>query len=238
MKQLLIILSIFLFSFTSQAQKASLNTFVNHANTFFGKHVKDGLVDYKGIKQNPKELNNMLGELKHIKLEDLSKSEKLALYVNAYNLFVIKNLVNYMPIKSPLDQKGFFKNDRFFISNKSYTLDELENKIIRPTYNDARIHFVLVCGAKGCPPLTSKAYYPETIDKQLDKQTKLALDDPNYTQVENSSIKLTQIFNWYKVDFGNSDQGIINFINEYKSKPVKTSSSIEYYTYNWEINIQ
>jgi hypothetical protein len=52
------------------------------------------------------------------------------------------------------------------------TLDHLENKIIRAEYSEPRIHFALVCAAKGCPQLRAEPYVSPRLDSQLDDQAK------------------------------------------------------------------
>lgn len=215
---------------------ANSNQFFSKADVFFKQYVKSGLVNYQGIKNSPQQLNQLVQLMAEVKTDKLDKNTFLAFYINAYNVAVIKNVITHYPLKSPLDVKGFFKETKFKIGGKEVTLDQIENQIIRPKYKDARVHFALVCGAKGCPPLISQAYTPSNVQSLLTRQTKLALDNPSFTKVKGNSVQLTEIFNWYKQDFGNSNNEIIEFINKFKTNKLKPNTSISHYTYNWELN--
>lgn len=215
---------------------ATKEQFFSKSNSFFKLHVKNGLIDYKKIKSNPGELNALIELMGSTDITKEDKNTQLAFYINAYNLSVVQNVIKNYPLKSPLDIKGFFKTTTFKISGKNMTLDYLENQLIRPDFKDPRIHFALVCGAKGCPPIINEAYLPSNVQSILTRQTKSALDNSSYTKVSGSKVELTEIFNWYKQDFGNNDSEVIAFINKYKSKKLASSTTIGYYTYNWELN--
>ena len=116
------------------------------------------------------------------------------------------------------------------------TLNDLENKIVRPTYKDARFHFVLVCGALGCPPIIAEAYTPENVNALLDKQTTVALNDPSFIKVTGKKVALSEILKWYRDDFGNSDAQIIDYINRFRTEPLASDSELSYYSYNWKTN--
>lgn len=228
-----LLLSIFI---SSSSSAGNLDNFFSKANHFFEQHVSNGLVDYDAIKKDGKELQALIEDIANTKIETLSENELKAYYINSYNLFVIKNIINYYPINSPIDQKDFFDNDTFMMAQKKVTLNDLENKIIRPKYKDARFHFVLVCGALGCPPIISRAYTPENVEELLNMQTMAALNNPNFTKVENGRIQLSEILKWYREDFGKSDAEIITFINRFRKVKIAESSSISYYTYDWKTN--
>lgn len=214
----------------------NLKDFFSKANHFFEQHVANGLVDYKAIQSDGNALQVLLDEIAATKPDQLSKNELKAFYINSYNLFVIKNILNYYPIASPLDKESFFNGDTFTMGGKKITLNDLENNIIRPTYKDARFHFVLVCGALGCPPIIEQAYTPENVDALLTKQTTIALNDPNFTKVSGKDVALSEILKWYRSDFGDSDTEIINYINRFRKEKIASDSKLSYYPYNWKTN--
>jgi len=116
---------------------------------------------------------------------------------------------------------GFFDGRKVTVAGEQLTLTNMEKKHLLKPYNDARLHFVLVCGALGCPPITNFAYRPALLDQQLDQQTKLALNDPTFLKVNGSKTQLSQIFKWYVNDFGGNKGAIIDFINQYKTTFLK-----------------
>lgn len=228
-----LLLSIFI---SGSLSAGNLDNFFSKANDFFGQHVNRGLVDYAAIKEDGQQLKALLEDIAQTKTDQLSENELKAFYINSYNLFVIKNILQYYPISSPLDEAGFFDSNTFIMAGKKITLNELENKIIRPTYKDARFHFVLVCGALGCPPIISQAYTAGNVEELLNRQTTAALNNADFTRVKKGSLELSEILKWYRDDFGKSDADIIAYINQFRKTKIAKDSKLSYYTYNWKTN--
>ena len=211
-------------------------SFTDQADKFLAKHVSNGLISYQSIHSNPEDLNDLVEMIQTKDLTTWSQKEKLAFYINAYNILVIKNVIDHYPVSSPLKVKGFFKSTKFSVAGEQLTLDELENKKVRPL-SDARFHFALVCAAKGCPPIIPNAYRADNLDAQLDRQTTRAVNDPEFTKIgSNGSVQLSQIFNWYKADFIQNDNSLIDYLNLYRNDPLDTSSKVSFYEYDWRLN--
>ncbi len=214
------------------------NSFFKKADSFFQKNIKNGLVDYREIHIAPSELDTLILEINNFDISVFSDNEKLAFYINCYNLHVIKKVIEHYPISSPMDIPNFFESDIILISGKKMSLNKLENNIIRPQFNDARIHFALVCGALGCPPLMSGAYFPKNVQALLAERTRMALQNSSFLQYKEGKLILSQIFNWYKVDFGENSSSIIQFINQHSQKKLPTNLQISYNNYDWSLNTQ
>lgn len=211
-----------------------LSEFFTLSNTFIGTYVAGGKVDYQAIKTNRNQLDALTTMIQQADLAEASKDTKTAFYINAYNLLVIQNVVDHMPITSPLDVKGFFDAIKFSIAGETLTLNEIENKKLRP---DPRVHFVLVCAAKGCPKMLNEAYMPDKVQAQLNAQTKKALNDPDFIRIDpaNKKVFISQIFDWYKDDFLKSNASIREYVNRYRSE-IPADYVMDFYTYNWELN--
>lgn len=216
----------------------SKNNFFNSSNELFQKHVVNGRVDYKSLKGDGK-LESLITEISNTDASKLSPLEKKAFYINAYNLLVINAIAKDYPINSPMDITGFFDGVKHKIAGEKKTLDEVENKILRPTYDDSRFHFVLVCGAVGCPPIINKAYFPETLDKQMEKQARLAINN-NFINVDvaNKTVEVSEIMKWYKEDFTSKSQTEIDYINKYRTVKIPEDFKLRYSKYNWALNEQ
>ena len=176
--------------------------FFDKADAVFSTYVKEGKVDYKALKANPGKLNTALKAATAFSPKVQNAAEYQAFWVNAYNLAVLKGVVDKYPIKSPLDVGGFFDKMTYDLGGTSITLNDLENKKLRAEFpNEARFHFVLVCAGLGCPPLINKAYRPDTIEAQMKQQTSLALNNPNFIKPQGKKVLVSEIFKWYQVDF-------------------------------------
>jgi hypothetical protein len=237
MKKIIIIITVFLGSISVKAQ--DLNTFFNKADSFFKTNVSNGKVAYSDIQNNQKELNTILKIAERISISKDDKSNYQAFWINAYNLAVIKGIVDNYPTNSPLDNAGFFDKTTYSLAGKNITLNDIEHKLLRAQFNDARFHFVLVCGAVGCPPLINEAYLPSILNSQLEKQTKIALNG-SFLRVNNKKkrIQASQIMEWYKGDFTMNGESEIDFINRYRVEKLDGKYKLSYFPYDWKLNNQ
>ncbi len=237
MKKQFIIIIIALISFEGFSQ--DLNTFLSKADAFFKANVSNGKVAYSNIHDNQEELNSILKIAEGISISKDDASNYQAFWINAYNLSVIKGIVDNYPTNSPLDNKGFFDKTTYSLAGKNITLNDIEHTLLRAQFNDARFHFVLVCGAVGCPPLINDAYLPNTLNKQLEEQTKKAINS-SFLKVNTKKkrVEASQIMEWYKADFTMNGETEIDFINKYRTEKLDNKFKLSYFPYDWTINTQ
>lgn len=216
----------------------SIDTFIKKTDTFLKENVNKNKVNYESIKKNDTDLNALVKIIAKFDLTNENEQNKKAFFINAYNILIINAIVAKYPVKSPLDIHGIFDKTKHEIANTTFTLNDIENKMLREKYNDLRIHFVLVCGANGCPPITNFAYTPENLDKQLDKQTRLAINNPNFIQINSKQkkVEVSQIFEWYSKDFISKNSNLIDFLNQYLYKPIDNTYKLSFYGYDWTLN--
>ncbi|NAS12783.1 DUF547 domain-containing protein [Poritiphilus flavus] len=237
MKNLVFVFAIMISGLMTSVQAQGTSEFFTKADSFFKTYVKDGRVAYKDIKAKPAELDELLRMAQGISVSENDAANYQAFWINSYNLLVIKGIVDNYPVKSPLDIGGFFDKKKYEIGGTSTTLNDLENKLLRARFpKEPRFHFVLVCAGLGCPPIISQAYLPNTLDDQLQTQTKKALNDPNFIRVNKNKVKISQIFEWYNEDFVQDGQDLVSFINKYKEDKLPEKAKVSYYTYDWTLN--
>lgn len=209
----------------------------NHDNfdAILRKHVaSNGDVNYAGIKADQAALNNYLGELEAADVSTMSRKEKLAYWINAYNAYTIKLITDNYPLGSITDLEGGKPWDKKWIklNGKTLSLNNIENDIIRPQFNEPRIHFAVNCAAKSCPPLLNRAWTAKNLEANFEKQTKAFVNSSSFNQIGGSSATVSKIFEWYAVDFGD----LITFLNKYSSTKLDAGATISYKDYNWSLN--
>ncbi len=209
--------------------------FFNKVDALLKDRVSNGLVDYKALKSDQR-LPDLIKTISTADLSGANAKTIQAFYINAYNLYVISNVVANYPTTSVLNDKGFFDTNKITVANSKLTLNDLEKVKLLGKYKDSRYHFVLVCGAVGCPPITNFAYTPAKLESQLEKQTKLALNDRGFIKINGGEAQLSEIFKWYAKDFGSSDANVIKFINKYRTQVITSSAKVTYYNYDWSLN--
>jgi len=212
----------------------SQNDFIIKSNTFYNKVIQDGFVNYKWIKENPATLNELVQLIEKEALNDGFENQ-LDFLLNSYNILVIEQIIQNYPLSSPLDVSGFYDKTKFNIGGNSWTLDQLENEVIRPNFNDARVHFSLVCGALGCPRIFNLADHSTSLDERLNKGAKAAMNNGWFVYQEESKLMVSEIFKWFEGDFGGKNN-IINYINLFSNTPYSSDLKIDYYSYDWKLN--
>ena len=230
------ILLSFLLSFSIQAQ--SLDKFFSSTDAFFSEYVSEGRVNYKKLKSNTSELDALLEMTNTISVSTSEAKQFQALWINIYNLNVIKGIVSHYPTKSPLDIAGFFDKTKYSVGGKKITLNDIEHKLLRANFKDPRFHFVLVCAGLGCPPIITEAYTPDKLENQLSRQTKLAINDSNFIRVDKKKkkVEISEIFKWYTEDFTTNGKSLLDYINQYRTTKISDKFKVSYYVYNWNLN--
>lgn len=220
------------FSFAQETSK-----FFDASDSFFKEHVSNGRVKYAEIKENPNDLQELLSLAKRIKVTTEDPETYKAFWINAYNIAVINGIVKQYPVKSPMDIEGFFDVKTHSLAQKSVTLDDIEKKLLFGNFpEEERFHFVLVCAAKGCPPIIAKAYRPETLEDQLQEQASKAMNSSDFIKVQKEKVLFSELMKWYEQDFISDDTNLIDYTNKYRKAPIPGNLKIDFYNYNWELN--
>ncbi len=265
----LLIGSLLLFSACSnQPNKEAPQPAVKNGITFDHKNWEEllhknvneyGYVDYNTMQQERGKLNSYLTSLGGAQPQTFSKDEQLAFWINAYNAFVIADVLDDVrgKFKSVHDiEAQFFKTKKHHIAGTDLTLDEIEKN--GRDLKDARVHFALVCASISCPKLQQTAYTGEKLDYQLATAAREFLGDARrgtrYDQTKNV-LYISPIFKWYAADFTNDNQMlarlkaeasgaalfdvIVNYVpNDVKTFLLEKKPSVDYFEYDWRLNEQ
>ncbi|XP_026767433.1 uncharacterized protein zgc:152951 isoform X1 [Pangasianodon hypophthalmus] len=228
-------------------------------------------VDYKAMSKSTcyERYCELAVYLQRVELLSLSHEERLAFFINVYNALVIHGYLRLGFPKNMWQRYRFFNYVSYLIGGEVFTLQDIENGVLRGnrkgiaqllkpfSKNDPRlqvalpeaeplIHFALNCGAKGCPPI--RAYTPKDIGSQLRTAAEafLEADDGCIVDSMKREVKLSQIFKWYKADFGDTDEKLLNWVlNHMRASQKKTSLKtllstgnvkVRYMPYDWSTN--
>ncbi|MBL4653936.1 MAG: DUF547 domain-containing protein [Flavobacteriales bacterium] len=235
-KELIITFTVFVLSLSSAF--AQINNFSAKADVFLSKYVSNGRVNYTVIKNNPTSLDELVELIATQNIKVINETERKAYLINVYNILVIYQIIEAYPISSPMDVPDFFDQNKFDIGGEKMTLNYLENEVIRATYKDPRLHFVLVCGAIGCPVLENFAYSPDKVEAQIEAQTKKAINNSEFVKIDkaNATVMLSEIFKWYAEDFRLESKTDIEYINKYREVVIPDSCKTRFYSYDWSLN--
>lgn len=202
-----------------------------------------GWVNYKGFVQDSTKLNKYLASLSKCPPSvEWKEEEKLAYWINVYNAFTVKLIVDHYPVASIKDiKKGIpfvnsvWEMDFFKIGGRDYNLSTVEHDILRKRFDEPHIHFAIVCASKSCPSLLNEAYEPEKLEEQLTAQTRNFIDDNSKNEIEVEQIRISSIFKWFKKDFTKNGT-IQEFIRPYSKRDFVSSAKVKYLDYDWSLN--
>lgn len=212
-------------------------------------HVTEGRVDYAAFAAS-RDFTGYLGALSAFDPTRLERDERLAFWINAYNAFTIE-LINRNQERRSIRKisrpwgVGFIR-----IGGRTLSLDDIEHEIIRKEFREPRIHFALVCAAKGCPPLRREAYTGALLERQLDDQAMTFLTrtpTKNRVDVARGTAWLSPIFRFrdYERDFGGSREAIGRFVAGYFRRAGLRAEAelleggrfaLKYTDYDWSLN--
>ena len=231
------ILVLFVALLTLSTVKAQTSVF----NALLQKHVtNNGIVDYKSFKTDEVKLEAYLTYLKKTNPESIwSINKQKAFWINAYNAYTIKLILENYPLKSIMNikQKGktAWKIPFAKVGDKTYTLDYIEHEILRKNLFDPRIHVGVNCASGSCPKLGNMAFTEQNIDAALEKLMKEFINDTSRNKLSKKKIQISSIFDWFKEDFSKKGS-VIDYLNQYSNIEIKSNAKIGYLKYDWSLN--
>ncbi|WP_075343845.1 DUF547 domain-containing protein [Tenacibaculum agarivorans] len=235
MRKLFITLSFLLITFTVQSQNnevfdALLKTYVT----------PDGKLDYKGLRKNKAVLDIYLNQLETtIPLKKWSSKKAKAFWMNAYNAYTIKLIIDSYPLKKLTDikikGKSAWKIPFAKVGNQTYSLDYIEHRILRRWHDDARIHVGINAGAISGPRFPNYAFTEKNIESKLEMLMKEFINDDTKNKISLTDVQVSKIFEWYQEDF-TLKTSLIDYINRYSNTKVNDNAKVSYLDYNWNLN--
>jgi len=207
------------------------------------KHVTEsGKVNYEGFIKDQIQFEEYLSQLSQSPPgTNWSDEEKIAYWINAYNAFTVKLIIDHYPLKSiknisdglpminsPWDIK-FFK-----IGKTDFDLNTIEHEILRKQFDEPRIHFAINCASFSCPVLRNEAFTADRLNEQLEDQATSFINNPDKNSINSSETKLSKIFSWFESDF-TKKESLIDFIKKY-APTINQENKIEHLEYLWNLN--
>ncbi|MCP3903675.1 MAG: DUF547 domain-containing protein [Planctomycetes bacterium] len=217
--------------------------------------VRDGLVDYAALRRDHADglaaYLDAVGRFGPETSPELFPTEpdRLAYYLNAYNAIMLRRWLDAdagAPGRAtpPTVNRAWFFLDSWRVDDDWVSLNALEQSIIRPTFDEPRVHFALVCGAVSCPPLLDEPFEGARLDEQLDGLGRRWLLEPDGLLVgDDGRVFVSRIFTWYAKDF-EATGGLAGVLDRYlpRDDPRREAidevraGRVEYLDYDWTIN--
>ncbi|MDF1798133.1 MAG: DUF547 domain-containing protein [Planctomycetota bacterium] len=237
------------------------------------RHVQDERVDYAGLERDRAQLDAYILRLEAVTpkaMQAWSEDERFAFWANTYNAVTLQLIVDHYrqpggktlgsitdisfeakdgerlnAWQQPLVALGAFHPDG---TGKDLTLDAIENRILRPTFGDERVHAAVNCASIGCPPLRAEAFLGKGLDAQLDDQMAAFLSGPrNAFDKAAKTVRLSRVFDWYGSDFVDAEAGtdLADWLVENgpasagataEDRAWIATAKLDYLEYDWALN--
>ncbi len=194
-----------------------------------------------------KRLKRYIADLSALDPKTFSKNEAFAYWANLYNALTVDLILEHYPIESIRDIKlsflafGPWKMKLVTVSGERLTLDDIEHGILRAGWDDPRVHYALNCASIGCPNLRVEAFTSNQLERQLDDAARDYINHPRGVRVdETGRLIVSSIYKWFREDFGDTDQDVINHFLVYADSPLanqlRSVRQISDYEYSWVLN--
>ncbi|MGQ3891777.1 DUF547 domain-containing protein [Legionella sp. CNM-4043-24] len=207
------------------------------------------LIDYSDLKKADLDLlSRYINKLSTIDIRHYNRSEQLAYWINLYNAQTVRTVANYYPISSVeqinispgLFSVGPWGAQLLTVNGHSMSLDDIQNRIIRPIWNDPRTHYALNNACIGAANLSRKAWRGDTIETQLNQAASRYINSFRGVQVIEGKLVVSKIYNWFVDDFGGSQKDVITHLRFFARQPLLNQlqhiNGIDNYVYNWHLN--
>lgn len=178
----------------------------------------------------------------------LHRDEQRAYWVNLYNALTVQVVLGAYPVKSIRDIKispGLFASGPWGkklarVEGEEVSLDDIEHRILRPIWNDPRTHYAVNCASIGCPNLPRDAFTVANMNVLLDAGARAYVNHPRGAEVKDGKLTTSSIYDWFKVDFGGSDAGVIAHLRRFATgahaAALAAVSRIDGDRYDWSLN--
>jgi hypothetical protein len=223
-------------------------------DSLLAKYVRagsDGLnrVDYAGWKANAGDmaaLNSVVGAFAAMPISSFAKPDQFCVWANLYNALTVQVVLSRYPVRSIRDIKanplamGPWKDKRISVEGARLSLDDIEHNILRKQWREPRVHYSVNCASIGCPNLMRRGWRSESLEADLTNAARAFVNSPRGVTVARAGqVRVSSIYQWFKVDFGNNDAGVLAHLRQYAAAPLAaqlTGARIVGYDYDWAIN--
>ncbi|MEX0327090.1 MAG: DUF547 domain-containing protein [Ruegeria sp.] len=205
-------------------------------------------VAYGQVSSSDRELlGHYLARMQSVDPTRLTRDQQLAYWINLYNALTVELVLDNYPVDSIRDIKdgpfsiGPWNRPVARVGNQTLTLNDIEHRIIRPTFNEPRIHYALNCAAVGCPNLIARAWQARTLNEDFAAAERAYVNDPRGVRFDDRGrLILSKIYIWFREDFGRDEQAVIGYLETAAEPELRRRLSqvtrVNSYAYDWALN--
>lgn len=210
----------------------------------------DGIarLDYPQLHRDGSEVDQYMSQLTQVKVSELDRPEQMAFWINLYNALTVAVVLDHWPVASIRDidiSPGLFSNGPWgakltSVEGVDLSLDDIEHRILRPIWRDARVHYAVNCASLGCPDIAPTAFTSGSLEAMLEAAATTYINHPRGVTARNGRVTVSKIYDWFQEDFGGSERGVLAHLVQYARPDLAAALSeagqIDGYAYDWSLN--
>lgn len=202
------------------------------------RHVGEkGYVDYDGMEKDLPLLKKALASFRNGPPgPEAKEDERMAFWIDAYNAFAIKLVLDHRPLESIRDIDRAFDREFIDIGERSYSLNGIEKGILLEEFDEPKVHYAVNCASISCPPLRGEPYRSDILDRQLEDQAERFINDPSKNELKKDRVRISKLYDWYTEDFKRNGS-LIEHLNRYaEGVKIRSDAEVAYKEYDWGLN--
>lgn len=209
------------------------------------------LVDYAKLQANDPDRQRLTGYIDYLQGLDprqYAKDVQMAYWINLYNAVTLRVVLDEYPVESIkeiheglIPGTGPWGDLHAMVAGAPLTLDNIEHDILRPIWQDNRIHYAVNCASMGCPNLASEAYTADNLERLLEQGARDYVNHLRGAELLDEAFGVvSSIYYWYHEDFGNSEAGVLEHLRKYAEGSLAEQlrgfdGSLDH-EYDWSLN--
>jgi len=206
-------------------------------------------LDYAAAKAEGREaLSAYIDKLSDVAISDYNRDQQFAYWVNLYNAVTVDIVLEHYPVASIRDidiSPQWFSNGPWgkawvTVEGTELTLNDIEHRILRPIWEDPRIHYAVNCASVGCPNLQPVAFTAANTERLLERGAKAYVNNWRGVAFEDGNVVVSSIYDWFQADFGGTPSGVIKHLRQYAegelADRLNDRNGYDSHRYDWSLN--
>jgi hypothetical protein len=195
-----------------------------------------------------RDLAAYLRQLEGVAVGSLNRDEQRAFWINLYNALTVQVILDHYPVASIRDidispglfSDGPWKKPLAAVEGIPVSLDDIEHRILRPLWQDPRIHYAVNCASLGCPNLPPEPFTAANSEALLERGAREYVNHPRGARLEGGRLVVSSIYHWFQEDFGGTEAGVVAHLRQYAGPELAAgltgAARIADHAYDWRLN--
>lgn len=192
------------------------------------------------------ELDAYIDSLAALDPRTLRADAQMAYWINLYNALTVRVVLAH-PGKPGIRRMGNgllsfgpWDDALVTVAGQTLTLNDIEHRILRPVFGDARIHYAVNCASLGCPNLAREAYTPGNLERLLSAGERNYVNHVRGVAFDDRGrLTLSRIYDWYRSDFAATEQALLGYLadrHDMLGARLRGYDGPISYAYDWTLN--